>query len=150
MFAWLECVDCLNGQLDSVRALAARKPAAVDTLAGDLLDGPPAARVLRVEQQLAAGFDRLRTYANARQIPLATVDGTNKSARVARYRERYRTVFAVRAALALGCIRTSRALQALDSARGPLFPPAVRTRAEYAMVSLDTQSVRDRSCHSRP
>jgi hypothetical protein len=61
--AWLECEECIDGELEAVVRLG---PVAERTLANTLIAGPsPAARAL-LERELRARYQELREYASTR------------------------------------------------------------------------------------
>jgi len=135
--AWLTCTECSDGELDSVRAVAARLPGTIDTLREDLLHGPSAARRARLVQQLQTTYQALVTH-NANNptgapLPFTQVEFVN------RYLDGMVAIYQGRAAYALGAIGTMPARQALDSALqfpADSFSPGVLTRIRYARDTL--------------
>ncbi len=135
--AWLTCTECSDGELDSVKAVAARLPGTIDTLREDLLHGPSATRRGRLVQQLQATYQELVTHnANnptAAPLPFTQVEFVN------RYLDGMVAIYQGRAAYALGAIGTTPARQALDSAlHFPVdsFSPGVLARIHYARDRL--------------
>ena len=135
--AWLTCIECSDGELDSVKAVAARLPGTIDTLREDLLHGPTAPRRARLVQQLQTTYQELVTHnANdptAAPLPFTQVEFVN------RYLDGMVAIYQGRAAYALGAIGTTPARQALDSAlHFPVdsFSPGVLARIHNARDSL--------------
>jgi hypothetical protein len=109
---WLQCEECTEGELDSVLALAHDNPAAVDTLAEDLLGGPSTGRRNNIEEQFGRLFDE--DAANA------AFEGSSapvsRTAYVEHYLDNFVNLYRARAALALGYFGDPHALAVLDSA----------------------------------
>jgi len=137
--AWLLCIECNAGQLDSVAALARRKPVATrDTLTRDLLAGPSAQLLDDVQQQLGENYDVLAAQAASE----ARVVGVSRSEYLKRYTASVQSVYRRRAALALARIGGPQARQALtaalDSARrgSPNFDSRLTRAIMFARDSL--------------
>jgi hypothetical protein len=129
---YLECIDCVI-PLDSVKALASRKPdATVDTLNRGLLTGPDSQEVAAVERALIAGYIRDSTWrvANGRGLlPL-------RHLYVQQARDRFVNGYRSRGAMGMGWIRTPRAVAHLDSALTLPLSPSVLWAVRYARDSL--------------
>ena len=137
--AWLFCIECDGAQLDSVLALANRKPTAtIDTLAADLLSGLVNARRDSVRAKFAASHATLGAQAleDGTSPPMAEPDYVDYALRNASSLTR------TRAALALATIGGARAREALegaaDSASGgsASFAGSVARAVLYARDSL--------------
>lgn len=130
---YLDCIDCVI-PLDSVRALASRKPdATVDSLNSGLLHGPDSQMVARADSVLKLGYvrDSLYRWQN-NLLPLKP-----QQIYVAEARERFVNGYRSRGAYGLGWIHTPRAVAHLDSAAQlPNLPPSVRQAVLYARDSL--------------
>ncbi len=108
---WLGCVECSDGELDSVASLAARLPAAViDTLRADLFRGPSAARRDNVRQQLQAAYQELDALIAPAAPPVT------EQQYVERYLENLISLYRIRAGTALARIQGAAAVPRLDSA----------------------------------
>lgn len=124
MVDWLTCIDCPDGQLDSVLALALRDyVGTVRMLAGHLLNGPGASRLASFDEASARVHRANVEYALARREPLPIP--VNEF--VALYHTRYERVWRMRAALALGAMRVL-----------PLLAPLDTLHAQPAKVALDS------------
>lgn len=135
--AWLTCVECTDGELDSVQALARRAPATVDTLQKDLLQGPSPFQRDQLTVQMQTSYQRLATY-NAND-PTSDSLGFSQAEFVARYLGNVVMIYQGRAAYGLGAIGGIRARQALDSAlqfSPDSFPPNVWAQIHFARDSL--------------
>ena len=137
--AWLLCIECDAGQLDSVVALARRKPVATrDNLARDLLVGPSEQALATVKQQFGETYDILAAQAASED----TVVGISRSDYVQHYTTSIQHLYRRRAALALarvGGVAARNALTAaLDSARrgSPNFDPRLTRTIMFARDSL--------------
>lgn len=129
--AWLVCEDCMDGELDSVLALAARKRrVTLDALTRDLLAGPAPERRNHIERQLAGTYLRIRTYASDHHGAPPALD----SARfVSLFRDNTVDLYRKRAALALARVDGVAALPVLDSVRdGHYLPPGDSIRPDVA------------------
>lgn len=108
---WLGCVECSDGELDSVASLAARLPDATrDTLRADLFRGPSAARRDNMRQQLSAAYHELEPL-----MPPAAPPVTEQQY-VAHYFESLISLYRIRAGTALARTEGSAAVPRLDSA----------------------------------
>lgn len=135
--AWLTCVECSDGELDSLRALAARAPATVDTLRTDLLQGPSAAQRGRLTQQLTTTYQRLAALGAG--VPAVVPLPFSQGEFVALYLDKMVAIYRGRAAHALGAIGGVRARAVLDSALQlptSTFPPDLLARIQFARDSL--------------
>lgn len=104
---WLQCDECVDGELDSVVGLQSR---AVEALV-DALHGPSSDRVENMRRQFAASYARVvaRTDPSTLNITEATY--------VRRYLENYVATYRSRSAIALGRIGTDAAVNALRAAQ---------------------------------
>lgn len=130
---YLDCIDCVI-PLDSVRALATRKPdATVDSLNSGLLHGPDSQTVASADFVLRVGYRRDSLYRwQNNLLPLKP-----QAIYVAEARDRYVNGYRSRGAYGLGWIHTPRAVAYLDSATLlPGLPPSVKQAVIYARDSL--------------
>lgn len=129
---YLECTDCI-APLDSVRALASRKPdATVDALNAGLVRGPDSSAMAQAESLLAVGYVRDSSWRVIRQLPLLPPRDTV----VAQESERFVNGYRARGAIGMGYIHTPRAVAYLDSALTLPLPPSVLFAVRYARDSL--------------
>lgn len=135
--AWLTCVECIDGELDSVRALAAREPATIDALRDALILGPTAHDRATIAVYLGAEYDQLTTRidsaAPGSALPYA------RDAFVEHYAGNMVVTYRSRAARALGVIGGQKARVALDLAlRLPAdsLPPSVEWQVRHARDSV--------------
>jgi hypothetical protein len=132
---YLDCVDCIV-PLDSVRALAVRKPdPVVDSLNSGLLLGPGLQAIAVAESVLVIGYVRDSTWRVANSLGLLPL----RSAYVAQARDRYVNGYQSRGAYGLGWIHTPRAVAYLDSAATLALPSSVMRAVQYARDSLPPQ-----------
>jgi len=123
---WLTCQECDGGQLDSIVALAGRKPLATrDTIIEDLLRGPSQARRDHLGAQLDSSFSELASSQGPLPIDRAIYAQHYLANFVASYR--------LRASIALATIGIgdSVALGALDSAAAD---PELRADARAVVI----------------
>ncbi len=134
---WLTCVECTEGELDSVVALASRDPSIVEALRNDLLQGPSTEARARLTAQLEATYRRTQDYV-ARDSTADSLPFT-ESAFVERYLGHTVAIYQGRAARALGVIGGRQAREALDRALQlppNTFPPSVLAQIQFARDSL--------------
>ena len=130
---YLNCIDCII-PLDSVRALAVRKPdATVDSLNSALLRGPDPQTVVAADSVLRIGYRRDSLYRwQNNLLPLKP-----ETVYVTEARERFVNGYRARGAYGLGWIHTPRAVAHLDSAALLTnLPPSVKQAVIYARDSL--------------
>ena len=130
---YLDCIDCVI-PLDSVRALAARKPdATVDSLNSGLLHGPAPQVVASADSVLRIGYKRDSLYRwQNNLLPLQP-----ETLYVREARDRFVNGYRARGAYGLGWIHTPRAVAHLDSAAQLTnLPPSVIQAVIYARDSL--------------
>jgi hypothetical protein len=130
---YLDCIDCII-PLDSVRALAVRRPdATVDSLNSALLHGPDAPTVAAADSVLRIGYRRDSLYRwQNNLLPLKP-----ETLYVAEAHDRFVNGWRSRGAYGLGWIHTPRAVQYLNAAAGlPGLPPSVKQAVIYARDSL--------------
>lgn len=107
---WLGCVECKEGELDSVVALASRKrPATVAALRDDLLAGPSPTRRQAMTGQLDSSYKVLVAVRAPAPAP-------PRPQFVRYYLDNVLGAYRVRAAVALATIGGSDVLPPLDSA----------------------------------
>ena len=130
--SFLDCIDCVL-LLDSVRALASRKPdPTVDSLNSGLLLGPGATAMRQADSVLKIGYrrDSLWRLANHKppldSLPIYLTDA------LGRYSDGYRS----RGAIGMGWIHTPRAVAHLDSAATLPLPASVKQAVIFARDSL--------------
>jgi hypothetical protein len=129
---WLVCYECV-APLDSVRALAARKPeATVDSLNVALLEGPGASAVAAAESVVVIGYVRDSAWRAARGLPLLTT----RSVYVRESDDAYANGYRSRGAIGMGWIHDQRAVAYLNAALGLRLPPTVHAAVLYARDSL--------------
>lgn len=134
--AWLTCVECYDGELDSLKALATRQPVTVDTLLTDLVQGPSAARRGMLTQQLQTTYQRLEARALSTGTDTLTL---TQSEFVDLYLGNMVEIYQGQAATGLGEIGGVPGRKALDSALTlpqSSFPPSVLARIKFARDSI--------------
>ena len=116
--SWLFCIECTRRHIDSVQALATRKPfATVDTLSRDLWHGLTGGRLAGFTTQFLATYQYVVEGAlDSAAVPASEAQYVSLAVRNANNLSRSR------AAVALGRIGSMRARGALDSAL-QLVPP---------------------------
>lgn len=129
---WLECTECLEGQLDSVVAIGR---GAVSLLGEYVRNGPPADRLRQFRARADSLHRSLVAYDSAHG--LSAPPATTPVNRTDRYAANYVALYRVRSARALSRLGGSQARQALDDALALQLPPHVR-----ALVQLARDSVR--------
>jgi HEAT repeat protein len=126
--AWLDCVECTNGELNAVQQFG---DAAVPELRTILLKGPSGDRLNQERQHLEAAYRAMKDY--ERQNPNARVP-LNEQEYVKLYLGKYVLRNRTRAAVALGRIKTVNARNALIEARKePNLPDEVLREIELAL-----------------
>jgi hypothetical protein len=120
--AWLECDECRDGELEAVRKLG---PSAVSRLASALNGGPSPARLQSYDKFLR------KLYADVKARPKSDVPYAEDEF-VKRERDRYISLYRVRAARALGEIGGPEAVKALDQALTLPLDPVVLARVKQA------------------
>lgn len=129
--SWLVCLDCLDGELDSVVVQGA-----VDDLGDALLEGPSAALQTNMRRQFQHDYRQLAEYAAAH--PEDSLPVGSESEYVGRLLSNFVATYQARGAYALGRIRTPAALDLLravlerDSLRD--YPPSGPYRADVLEV----------------
>jgi hypothetical protein len=135
--AWLTCIECTDGELDSLKAQATFHASTIDTLREDLLHGPSATRRARLAQQLTATYQLLAAYVASH--PNLDSLAFTQAQFVDLDLENMVTIYQGRAARGLGEIGGTHARAALDSALQlpqASFPPSVWAEIHYARDSL--------------
>lgn len=130
--AWHRCVEC-EVALDSLRAVATRKPiATVDTLDRVLTGGLTAREQFLADSVLGIAYGRDSSYrARTNLAPLEP-----RATYVQWQRQRHDNLRRVRAAQGLGWIHDTRAVAALNNALNLPLQPTVRAAVLYARDSL--------------
>lgn len=129
---YLNCVDCVI-DLDSVRALAARKPSpTVDSLNVGLLNGPPPQTVAAAESVLTLGYIRDSTWRSQHSLPLLIPRHIYVDSARTRMVNGYRS----RGAYGMGWIHTPQAVTYLNAAASLPLPPSVKRAVLYSRDSL--------------
>ena len=128
---WLGCIECDEGELDSVVALASRKrPETVAALQDDLLAGPSPARRQNMADQIDSSY-RVLVAVRAPNPP------PPEAQFVRRYLDNILGAYRVRSAVALATIGGSDVLPALDSAAAN----TLRTPGD-SLIPSDSAAVR--------
>jgi len=132
---FLNCIDCLI-PLDSLRALASRKPdATADSLNGALLNGPGLRAITAAVSAFNAGYGRDSAWRLEHGLDRLL----RRELYVAQDSAGYIEGYQVNGAMGLGWIRTPRARAYLDSALTKPLPPPVLRAVEYARDSLPSR-----------
>jgi hypothetical protein len=111
---WLQCIDCMGSYLGKLDRLpTAEKDSIVRFFSSALLEGPDSAHSLVINREL------LRTWRANSAYAVRRGENPHDTAKdfVQHYRRSVNVIWRSRGATALGVLRTSAALQALDSAR---------------------------------
>lgn len=110
MYSYLECIECVDGELAAVGAL---RDTAVPVLGQALIAGPPVERVEHLRQHLDSMYllvqDDIAQSGETEDLP-------DRNASVGVALGNYEATYRARAALALGRIRTPDSRRLLDSA----------------------------------
>lgn len=125
--AWLTCIECVDGELDSLKVLAAQHPWVVDTLISAMLRGPSSNERAHLSAELRA------SYPEGQHLRMDSIVYTQK------YTEYAVASYQARAAIALATIGGTVAVQALDSAWAmppDSFPDYVRYAIQFARDSI--------------
>ena len=127
---YLACVECSAGELDSVKALATRKTAALDTLGVVLLAGPALPSRQRAEAQFRASYLQIHNPG----LPTGMPD----SQYVQHYSENVFVGYRIRAALALKEIGGPAACASLKEARDhPVRPQGDTLRVDVVQAAKE-------------
>jgi hypothetical protein len=115
LYAWLQCEECVDGELAAVTALGKSwrtGGATVDSLSDDLLAGPSAERRNNVAQQFVSSFleDSAHADSAGTQLPVSSIEYAQY------YQYNFVNLYRVRAAIALAEIGGAKARAVLDSA----------------------------------
>jgi hypothetical protein len=132
ILSWLECEECMNGELQAVVDLG---PDVVPLLIATLRDGPSPASRARLELQLRDRYQRLQVYRERHpDRPEASLE-TSFDEFVAHHDNdaRYRG----RAALALGRIGTPAAESALSERSTVERRPSVKKAIRDALAAIE-------------
>jgi hypothetical protein len=145
--AWLECIECVAGERDSVVAIGQRIPAAGDVLHRRLQDGPSPDQLNRMTAWLTAGFARNTAWARANGRSLADAGLIMPDRHLALALGRYDRTVRHRAAVALLCIGTPEMLAALrDTTFVGRLPPAAAEVVQPLADSAGSEGFRTRRC----
>lgn len=134
---WLTCVECTEGELDSLKALAGRQPETVEVLRDALILGPSPATRQRLTSHLEEAYRQVA--GNAMVAPPGAPPGLPETAFVTTYLGNMVSIYRGRAARALAEIGGSAGRDALEAALDlPLdsLGPAVRAQVRYARDSI--------------
>lgn len=112
LVAWFECEECDAGQLEAVLS---HGEVAVPTLVATLEGGPSPAVRERYRRSLEKSWERIEAYRSAHP---GTKRGIGREDYVNLYLGNFEALYRVRAARALGTIRSGDALEALRRAEG--------------------------------
>lgn len=129
---WLTCIDCRNGQLDSVRiAYASDSNGVGDALLRNALRGPQGADSVRVTADLRRGLARDSNWIALHPtiIPLRF-----PVQRAELYFRAYRNTWRARATVALAALKDPRACVAVDSLAAPADTAWATLRAAVRMA----------------
>jgi hypothetical protein len=129
---WLTCIDCPNGQLDSVKAAYARDTTGVgDALLQDAIRGPQGADSLWVWDDLTRAMRRDSVWIAQRpHLPPLT----SPSQRAQMYFRAYRNTWRARATVALAVLKDPRACVVVDSLSAPADTASAMIRAALRMA----------------
>lgn len=134
ILAWLECIDCLDGQLQSVVALG---ETAVPHLIAALLLGPSPASRYEMSQHLARSYQSLKQRA-------ATHPNfqfkSNQQEYVDDYMDNYIATYRIRSSIALGKIGGGEAEEALRTAT-TFFRPDVEREVRRSLAIIQGKPV---------
>ncbi len=134
--SWLTCVECSDGEMDSLRSLASRLPSVIDTLRLDLFNGPSPARRALLTRQLVVAYARMDSLARRETAPRLALP---QAEFVRRYLGNMLEIYQGRAALGLGAIGGGAARSVLDralSAPPGTFSPGVLRQIRFARDSI--------------
>lgn len=104
---WLECDECWDGELDSLRNQGSKVRGALIAV---LDSGPPAARLAELRVELVRGHSRVVAWVGAHPLLGPAPDSTTY---VATYVESFRRLYCARAAWGLGALGGQPAVTAL-------------------------------------
>ena len=112
ILSWLQCEECVDGELERVRLLGRKEATTVDSLGQDLLGGPSAIRRSNVRAQFESSYreDSLYSVSEGSQPPLTRTEYVDH------YLDNFINLYRIRAAKALVEIGGPRAAGILDSA----------------------------------
>ncbi len=133
IFAWLECEECEQGELEAVTELG---EVAVPSLAASLRQGPSPASREKLRRHLIDTYQKLIEYGQTH--PEARIDMTEEQY-VRTYMDNYVALYRVRSATALGAIGGRDARRALEEASGAEIRDDVRAAVSEAMAQLERQ-----------
>ncbi|MEO7985642.1 MAG: hypothetical protein ABI766_03840 [Gemmatimonadales bacterium] len=112
ILSWLQCEECVDGELERVPLLAGKEATTVDSLRQDLLGGPSATRRSNVRAQFESSYqeDSLYSVSEDSRPPLTRTEYADH------YLDNFVNLYRIRAAKALAEIGGPRAAGILDSA----------------------------------
>ncbi len=131
--AWLECDECVDGELESVVKLG---KAAVPNLVASLKKGAAPASLELVRRQLAANYEALAEYAKTHpeaKIPMS------KETYIKTYLGNYIALYRVRSAMALAELGGPEARKALEAAVEANYRDDVRVAVKESLKKLGDQ-----------
>jgi hypothetical protein len=140
LVGWLECDECSDGELDSLLAVAARKPDdVVKFLKETLLAGPEPSSRTGLRSQLERRYQELRAYSRSYPEARVPVDST---VYVTHYLDNSVALYRIRAAHGLGRIGTPAARAALQAAlAGQLATPGDTLREDVTRAIQIADSI---------
>jgi hypothetical protein len=128
--AWLECVECRDGELQAVVKLGS---SAVASISPALLNGPPPAKLQSYEKHLRQLYAEMKAYEKTH--PKSVVPYTEDEF-VKRDLAKYANQYRARAARALGDIGGPQAASALEQALKLPLDPYVMTKVKEARAKI--------------
>lgn len=128
--AWLECQECIDGELNAVVRLG---QAAVPTLAATLAGGPSPASREALRRHLVNAYRELKEYERTKRGTTVTA---TEDEYVRTYMDNYVALYKARAAEALGRIGGDRARRALEAAAREDQRPDVRSALQAALTRV--------------
>jgi len=142
--AWLHCIECVDGEADSLRALGQRKQWALSRrLREDLLAGPSPERRYHIQQQFRRTWHSVQDYASRHPDDHLSALQVDEADYVRTYLDNYLATYRVRAATALARVAGHDAVAALDAAlqgelttQGDSLRADVRTALQFARDSI--------------
>lgn len=135
--AWLHCIECSDGEADSLLALGRRKAGPLfKRLRTDLLAGPSPGRRHNVQEQFRRTYQAMQTYASDHPDDVSVL-GTVEADFVRGYLENYLSSYRLRAGIGLVRVAGTAAMPVLDSAiQGHLTTPSDTLRDDVKSALL--------------
>jgi hypothetical protein len=142
--AWLHCIECSDGESDSLRALGQRKEwALARRLRKDLLAGPSSQRRHNMQEQFRSTWHAVRVYASHHPDDHLSALQVDEADYVRAYLDNYLALYRVRAGVGLARAVGGRAIPALTAAlQGELATPGDTLREDVkAALDFDRDSI---------